>query len=43
MTPQGKCPTCGQLIGSKPGEQTPVHSVRDNPNKACAGGVTKPL
>jgi len=43
MAPQGKCPTCGQRIGTKPGEQTPVHSMPGNQNKQCPGGITKPM
>lgn len=42
MAPQGKCPSCGARVGSKPGQATPVHSVEGTQRK-CAGGVTKPL
>ncbi|WP_269084260.1 hypothetical protein [Streptacidiphilus carbonis] len=43
MAPNGKCPSCGQRIGSKPGQPTTPHSLPDNPNKACKGGTTLPL
>lgn len=43
MAPQGKCPSCGQRVGSKPGQPTPVHSILTSANKKCPGGVTKPL
>lgn len=43
MTPNGKCPTCGQRVGSEPGKPTPVHSTPDSASKKCPGGVTKPL
>lgn len=42
MAPQGKCPTCGLRIGTKPGEPTPVHSAQGQQGP-CKGGVTKPL
>lgn len=43
MAPNGKCPSCGQRVGSNPGQPTPVHSIPGNNNKKCAGGTTKPL
>jgi hypothetical protein len=43
MAPQGRCPTCGQLIGSRPGRKTPVHSLPDSPSKKCPGGTTVPM
>lgn len=43
MAPQGKCPSCGQRIGTKPGEPAKPHSLPDNSNKICAGGTTVPL
>lgn len=40
MTPQSKCPDCGQAIGTEPGKPTVMHSA---PGKqGPCSGVEKP-
>jgi hypothetical protein len=40
MAPQGKCPDCGQMIGSPPGKPVPQH--RPFQGMSACSGVGKP-
>jgi hypothetical protein len=40
MVPQGKCPDCGQAVGTQPGKETVIHSARGK--QGPCSGVGKP-
>lgn len=38
-----RCPACGQVVGSDPGQQTSMHQKPDKSRETCPGGAGQQL
>lgn len=38
-----RCPSCGQIVGSDPGESVSEHQFPDGSRKRCPGGTGQAL